>query len=94
VDFTAMAETGFDAGLDVLGYTSQGQFLLNCGLPEYLGKRGPEDSATYARASAAAQRLIMPNEMGELFKVLALGREVATNVPLMGFTRGDRTHRL
>ena len=94
VDFTAMAEAGFDAGLDVLGYTNQGQFLLNCGLSECLARRGPEDSATYARASAAAQRLILPNEMGELFKVLALGRDVATDVPLMGFARGDRTHKL
>ncbi|MCL2161066.1 MAG: SAM-dependent methyltransferase [Betaproteobacteria bacterium] len=94
VDFTAMAEAGFDAGLDVLGYASQGQFLLNCGLLEYLAGRGPEGSAEYARASVAAQKLTLPNEMGELFKVLALGRGVATDVPLMGFARGDRTHVL
>jgi len=93
VDFTAMAEAGFDAGLDVLGYTSQGQFLLNCGLSECLSRRELEDSS-YARASAAAQRLILPHEMGELFKVLALGRDVAADAPLMGFARGDRTHRL
>jgi SAM-dependent MidA family methyltransferase len=36
--------------------------------------------------------LISPNEMGELFKVLALGRGIST--PLMGFARGDRTHHL
>ncbi len=94
VDFTAMAEAGFDAGLDVLGYTNQGQFLLNCGLSECLARRGPSGSVTYARASAAAQKLILPNEMGELFKVLALGRDLATDAPLMGFARGDRTHKL
>ena len=94
VDFTAMAEAGFDAGLDVLGYTSQGQFLLNCGLLECLAGRGPEGSAEYARASAAAQRLVLPSEMGEIFKVLALGRGVAADAPLMGFVRGDRTHML
>jgi len=94
VDFSAMADAGFDAGLDVLGYTSQGQFLLNCGLLECLARCGPEDSAAYVRASVAAQRLIQPREMGELFKVLALGRGVGTDSPLMGFARGDRTHML
>ncbi|MCL1825221.1 MAG: SAM-dependent methyltransferase [Betaproteobacteria bacterium] len=94
VDFSAMAEAGFDAGLEVLGYTSQGQFLLNCGLLERLAAREQEGDAAYARASAAAQKLTLPDEMGELFKVLALGRDMATDAPLMGFARGDRTHRL
>jgi SAM-dependent MidA family methyltransferase len=92
VNFTAMAEAGFDAGLDVLGYTSQGQFLLNCGLLEALAGYGPSDSAAYARAAKAAQKLTLPHEMGELFKVLALGRGI--DAPLMGFARGDRTHLL
>jgi hypothetical protein len=30
--------------------------------------------------------------MGELFKVLAVGREVKQ--PLLGFSRGDRSHTL
>lgn len=94
VNFSAMAEAGFDAGLDVLGYTGQGQFLLNCGLSECLARRGPEISPDYLRASAAAQQLVLPHEMGELFKVLALGRGLASDVPLMGFVRGDRTHVL
>lgn len=94
VDFTAMAEAGFDAGMDVLGYAGQGQFLLNCGISECLARRGPQGSTDYLRASAAAQKLILPNEMGELFKVLALGRGVAGDGPLMGFARGDRVHAL
>jgi SAM-dependent MidA family methyltransferase len=92
VDFTAMTEAGFDAGLDVLGYTSQGQFLLNCGLIERIEGCGAEGSAAATRASMAAQKLIQPSEMGELFKALALGRGI--DAPLMGFARGDRTHRL
>ncbi|MDR2015552.1 MAG: SAM-dependent methyltransferase [Azoarcus sp.] len=92
VDFTAMAEAGFDAGLDVLGYASQGQFLLNCGLIERVKGCGAEGSSAYARASVAAQRLTLPREMGELFKVLALGRGI--DAPLTGFVRGDRTHKL
>ncbi|MCL2591162.1 MAG: SAM-dependent methyltransferase [Betaproteobacteria bacterium] len=94
VDFTAMAEAGFDAGLGVLGYTSQGQFLLNCGLLERLAECGVSASAEYVRASVAAQKLTLPHEMGELFKVLALGCGMAANAPLMGFAQGDRTYML
>jgi SAM-dependent MidA family methyltransferase len=92
VDFTAMAEAGFDAGLDVLGYANQGQFLLNCGLLEGLARRGPEGSVDYVRAAKAVQKLTLPQEMGELFKVLALGRGI--DAPLLGFARGDRVHTL
>ncbi|MDX9836248.1 MAG: SAM-dependent methyltransferase [Azoarcus sp.] len=92
VNFTAMAESAYDAGLDVLGYTSQAQFLFNCGVLECLARRGPEGSADYVRAARAAQRLTTPQEMGELFKVLAVGRGI--DVPLIGFARGDRLHTL
>ena len=92
VDFTAMAEAGFDAGLEVLGYASQGPFLLDCGLLECLARRGPRDGADFIRAAGAVQRLILPHGMGELFKVLALGRGI--DVPLLGFTREDRRHAL
>ncbi|HMV63048.1 MAG TPA: SAM-dependent methyltransferase [Zoogloea sp.] len=92
VDFTAMAEAGFDAGLDVLGYTSQATLLLNCGVLECLARRAPEDSPDYIRASRAVQRLTGPHEMGELFKVIALGRGI--DGPLLGFRRGDRLHTL
>ncbi|MDR1062762.1 MAG: SAM-dependent methyltransferase [Azoarcus sp.] len=92
VDFTAMAEAGFDAGLDVLGYASQGQFLLNCGLLDCLARRGPRDGADYLRAASAVQKLTLPREMGELFKALALGRGIGS--ALLGFARGDRCHAL
>ena len=92
VDFTAMAEAAYDAGLEVLGYTSQAQFLFNCGVLDCLARRGPEGSADYVRAARAAQRLTTPQEMGELFKVLAVGRGI--DVPLIGFAHGDRLHTL
>lgn len=92
VDFTAVAEAGFDAGLDVLGYTTQAAFLFNCGILDCLARRGPETGADYIRAARAVQRLTTPQEMGELFKVLALGRGV--DLPLVGFARGDRLHTL
>jgi len=93
VDFTAIAEAGFSAGLEVLGYTNQYAFLMNCGIGELLARRQREDSpASAVKASGALQLLMSPNEMGELFKVIALGKGIAA--PLLGFTRGDRTHTL
>ena len=95
VDFTAVAEAGFGAGLDVLGYTSQANFLINCGVGELLESgvgAGGTAMATELRARGAVNVLISPNEMGELFKVIALGRGVPE--PLLGFSRGNRVHTL
>jgi len=92
VDFTAVAEAGFDAGLEVLGYTNQATFLINCGIGELLAARQEAGGEQVLRASGAVQMLLAPREMGELFKVIALGRGIET--PLLGFTRGDRCHTL
>ncbi len=85
VNFSAIALAAQDAGMDVLGYTSQARFLLNCGLPGLL--QGAD-----VRTLAHAQKLITEHEMGELFKVLALGRGIELD-PL-GFAAGDRMHTL
>lgn len=90
VDFTAVAEAGFDAGLSVEGYTSQAAFLLNCGVLEAVGS--PPDAIERTRLNAVLNQLTSPAEMGELFKVICLGRGLSS--PLCGFTRGDRTHTL
>jgi len=92
VDFTSVADAAFEAGLDVGGYTTQAQFLFNCGVLECLARRGPPEKADYIRAARAVQRLTAPQEMGELFKVLALSRGI--DQPLLGFMRGDRVHTL
>ena len=92
VDFTAIASAGVAGGLQVLGYTTQAQFLVNLGITEFLGETPADDIRTYAPLAAQAQKLLMPSEMGELFKVLALGRGISE--PLVGFARGDRTHTL
>jgi len=92
VDFTAVAEAAFDAGLDVLGYASQSVFLMNCGIGELLLERQRSGGEQALRAHGAVQTLLAPGEMGELFKVIALGRGIDT--PLPGFARGDRRHAL
>ncbi|KAB2926697.1 MAG: class I SAM-dependent methyltransferase [Dechloromonas sp.] len=91
VDFTAIAAAGHAAGLDVLGYASQGRFLLACGILEQLAAM-PPTSTDYLRGAAAVNKLLLPHEMGELFKVIALGRGVAE--PLCGFAGSDQRHRL
>ena len=86
VDFTAMADAAHGSGLDILGYTTQAHFLMNCGLLDRLG------TAHSLKRANEAQRLLSEAEMGELFKVLAVGRGIEE--PLLGFARGDRLARL
>ena len=85
VNFTGIALAGQDAGLDVIGYTSQARFLLNCGLLAML------ESATPAQR-VMAQKLINEHEMGELFKVIGFVRGPWFDA--LGFAIGDRSHRL
>jgi SAM-dependent MidA family methyltransferase len=96
VDFTAMADAALEGGLDVLGYTSQARFLMNAGIAELVAAHGASVQDAPATAGpatlSAVQKLLSEAEMGELFKVLAIGKGLDT--PLMGFQRGDRRDRL
>lgn len=86
VDFSALAATAHGAGLDVLGYTSQAHFLLNCGVLDQL------QANHTLKSSGAVHRLVSEAEMGELLKVLCVGRGVSGG--LRGFAHGDRLHSL
>ncbi len=92
VDFSALAQVASEAGLEVLGYANQAQFLVNCGITDVLAKEDANDVRRYAPIAAAANLLLSPAEMGELFKVLALGRGVES--ALRGFASGDRSYAL
>ena len=85
VNFTGIAVTAQNAGMDVLGYTSQARFLLNLGLAQRM------EQASLAERTQAA-RLLNEHEMGELFKVIGLA--VGGDWLAQGFETGDRTHRL
>ena len=88
VNFTSVALAAQDAGLVVVGYTSQGRFLINAGLAEVA--QGLDD-----RARVALQPLIHEHEMGELFKVIALAPQTSAEAwTPSGFAVGDRSHRL
>jgi len=92
VDFTALARAAREGGLEVLGYANQAGFLVDCGITEVLEREDPADVARYAPRAAEAQMLLSPAEMGELFKVLAVGRGVPQS--LLGFANSDRSHTL
>ena len=92
VDFTAIAEAGHDAGLALLGYTSQAAFLIGSGLEQLMAASDPEDARAHLDLTRQVKKLTSPHEMGELFKVMALGRDVPE--PLPGFTLQDRRGRL
>ncbi len=83
VDFTAVAEAADAAGLRVLGYTPQMYFLLHTGLQARLAASDAQDIVAHTRLMQQAQPLIMPHEMGELFKVIALSKDL--DIVLCGF---------
>ena len=85
VDFTGVALAAQDAGLEVIGYTGQGRFLLNCGI-------GALMEAADLPTRANAMKLLAEHEMGELFKVIGLA--TPGHGPARGFAAGDRLHRL
>jgi len=85
LNFSGIASAGDEADLELLGYTTQAHFLMNCGLVDLM-------QAASAAQRNRAEKLILEHEMGELFKVIALGR--GFDEPLLGFARGDRSHRL
>jgi SAM-dependent MidA family methyltransferase len=85
VDFTRVALAGYAAGLEVLGFATQAGFLLGAGIEVLLGQA--RDPIEQARLSGEARRLLLPGEMGEAFKLLALGRDFP--VPLQCFRHQD-----
>jgi SAM-dependent MidA family methyltransferase len=89
VDFTGIALAAQDAGLDVIGYTSQAHFLINCGIVDML-------NGADVPTSANTQKLLMEHEMGELFKVIGLAKGCDERFmrEAIGFLHGDRTHTL
>ncbi len=94
VNFTGLALAAQDtadaapqgaAPWNLLGYTSQARFLINCGI-------GPMLDAASLPDRSMAQKLLLEHEMGELFKVIAFTRGAPWNA--LGFSAGDRSHTL
>jgi SAM-dependent MidA family methyltransferase len=93
VDFSGVAEGALAAGFDVLGFAPQAQFLLGAGLLELMAQVNAEPGSREALLLAQqVKTLTLPGEMGERFKVLALGRDYSA--PLAGFSLADQRGRL
>ncbi len=78
VDFTHVATCAHEAGFHVAGYTNQASFLLANHLLDFL----------HINKQQAIQQLTHPSEMGELFKVIGLTKDIST--PLQGFQLFDK----
>lgn len=85
VDFTRIAEAAVSADLDVAGFATQAAFLLGCGIEALTA--AASDATNQARLAGEARRLLLPGEMGEAFKVMALTRDL--DLTLRGFTYQD-----
>jgi len=85
VDFTRVAEAALAAGLEVKGFATQAAFLLGCGIEPLVMQAAEGIERT--RLAGEARRLLMPGEMGEAFKLMALTRGL--DIPLSGFALQD-----
>ena len=90
VDFSAMAMAAKKAGAKVSGYVAQAAFLLEAGISTIAEES--DDLVQRTKTSQELQTLLMPQEMGELFKMMALTK--ANDQPLLGFKMGDRLNSL
>lgn len=84
VDFTAVAEAAYASGLEIAGYTNLASFLLNCDLLCEFDKTSVKNNEI--------NLLTSPAEMGELFKAMALSKNIRED--LVGFKDYDRTQTL
>ncbi len=92
VDFTAVAQSAEEYGLDVVGFVAQAQFLINGGLEEELAGIADLPIADRLEMSRQVKLLTLPGEMGENFKCIGLSRGEITGV--MAFSSADRAHVL
>jgi SAM-dependent MidA family methyltransferase len=102
VDFTALKESGEHCGLEVLGYTTQREFLTNLGVGSYLEALASQSRAgtdygsgalprqAYLANRMGMQELLQPEGLGN-FKVMIQGKGVSSD-DLWGFTP-DNLHQ-
>lgn len=94
VDFTSVAATAIDNGLDFIGYTTQAGFLLNCGLMELVDSWHKKlTDKEYLRLTNQVNYLTSPNEMGDIFKVIGFSRGIDVD-EWLGFSNNDRSYTL
>lgn len=101
VDFTAMADSAINAGLNVMGYTTQSGFLFGAGIAQ-LAEQSlndcTDDSAdeqnivAHIEMANKIKKLTMPYEMGEIVKVIGFSKNC--HVSLTAFAFNDMRDHL
>lgn len=94
VNWTSIATTGINSGLELIGFTNQGSFLLNCGLTDLLDKLKIDiNEAQYLNLSNQVNKLTSQNEMGDLFKICGFSKNIEQD-SWVGFLANDKTYTL
>lgn len=92
VNFTDVAYSAVDAGLDMAGYTTQAAFLLANGISDLHASQVTDEVQQQIKLSQQIKTLTLPSEMGDRFKVMALTKNY--DEPLKGFSMLDLSNRL
>jgi NADH dehydrogenase [ubiquinone] 1 alpha subcomplex assembly factor 7 len=72
VDFEALGEAARDEGVGVFGPVAQGEWLRAMGIDRRAAALAGAAPARAGEIEAARHRLVAPEDMGDLFKVMAL----------------------
>lgn len=92
VDFTSLAQTAHDKGLEVSGFQNQADFLIAGGITELASLNETENELALMQQTAEIKRLTLPSEMGENFKVLTLTYKLDNLLPRIQLR--DQRYRL
>ena len=92
VNFSYVAREASSKGLHINGFISQANFLINCGILELLEKVNIEDSLLYMKSVSEIQKLLSPSEMGDLFKVMTIEKNLDIN--LVGLKNNNKVKTL
>ena len=94
VDFSSVAISAIDNGLELIGYTTQANFLLNCGIANlHLEQAGKMAEADFVVRSNHLNKLTSPNYMGDVFKAIGFSKGLDFD-SWCGFMTNDRTYTL
>lgn len=91
VNFSDLADAAGQAGFDVAGFTTLNRFLIDCGIEHELAASATAEVGHDHPLAAEARRLLLPGEMGQTCKVMALAVDYDGGLP--GFAADER-HRL
>jgi len=92
INFSYVAREASKLGLNITGYISQANFLINCGILNLLETVNLEDRALYIKSVSEVQKLLSPSEMGDLFKVMTLEKNM--DIDLLGLKQNNKVTRL